>query len=155
MFKLVTRPIHEMCVVKRPTWRRKGKTEHEGERGRQNMNVKKEDRTVRTTHVILCVSVGVCVSELFLYDLCQSRKCAAFCVRQAHGLELVYIVTPRACRVRLVLCICVSHLFINLTNSNPYLSGGSQFDWGLATGRGTELPQNWTSKPERAKACWG
>ncbi len=53
------------------------------------MKEKKEDRTVRTTHVMLCVSVSVCACELFLYDLCQSRKCEAFCVRQAHGLELV------------------------------------------------------------------
>ncbi len=44
------------------------------------MKEKKEDRTVRTTHVILCVSVSVCVSELFLYDLCPEQEvCSILC----------------------------------------------------------------------------
>ncbi len=50
------------------------------------MKEKEEDRTVRT-YVILYVCV--CVSEIFSYDWCQSRKSAAFCVRHAHGLKLV------------------------------------------------------------------
>ncbi len=71
-----------------------------------------------------CVCVRVCVRNIFVWLVSEQEVCSILC--ETHPWSWTCINNQTTCvssQSSLVMCICVSFIFINLTNSNFYTWG--------------------------------